>query len=718
MAAADVQMVESAVEDEDKESWMLVELGLLHAHCYDCYNRFCRVRPNDNGSAPDGVITCCPMTNCSLGCGAVYHCCKQAEHTHLCPYERVPCTNAAYGCPVIMQRFTISSHLEVCPASVIFCSIEWNRWPMHSMEEGVKAPLPLENRHLRCQQLDVALALRDQRMLIESRKAPRRTHRILRNSLTQRYPAAPFLHHSSSFDSDNLNSADTSRTVSDDDSDAPWDNAKSPPGLQRSVCSKLFRTLDEQSMNSFPNSLIKSSQDNNKSKADSPTKTKCVEDGHLKLLQLENEFPVICSHCKHRKSTSNEVFVEPSNSNCQQSECLNKDCSSEAHAASESLVSEPQTITHPQIEEISASELLSHLGPDQVCQAPVCDVSSKDGSVSRQVQAIKLNELLGVALNIECMTRYQAKPRSMFTFLCAQEFRRDEYAWHYKNVHNDIHCGLNGWQEQRCPLAHSGCTFSFRRFYPGQSKSRLVHSSLVESFGVKTSNCTDETMISAPYEVPPTIPLTMHCECKNQSQNKSLPGSREMTPEIVTSCQYDSLVRVLQIERSHEPPSPECDFLSMLPFEVLQQILRHVDSFSLCNLAITSKRLREACANLLEERGLVTQIWQKEVLEGSNKCHWKVAYKKWNFSPAFTPVKFWGFNGHNPLSEHLKVCPFNQDPARHSQPFHLPSDSKAATRLSHQHSPKHNPDEQQEHPQQPHPFYAQFDDVPELNLQV
>ncbi|CAE1326478.1 unnamed protein product [Acanthosepion pharaonis] len=143
-------------------------------------------------------------------------------------------------------------------------------------------------------------------------------------------------------------------------------------------------------------------------------------------------------------------------------------------------------------------------------------------------------------------------------------------------------------------------------------------------------------------------------------------------------------------------------------------ILLHI----IWHIAITSKRLREACANLLEERGLVTQIWQKEVLEGSNKCHWKVAYKKWNFSPAFTPVKFWGFNGHNPLSEHLKVCPFNQDPARHSQPFHLPSDSKAATRLSHQHSPKHNPDEQQEHPQQPHPFYAQFDDVPELNLQV
>lgn len=719
MAAADDYMVKAAVEDEDKESWMLVELGLLHAHCYSCYNRSCRMRPNDNGDAPDGIVTCCPMTSCTLGCGAVYHCCKQAEHTHLCPYERVPCTNAAYGCPVLMQRFAIARHLAVCPASVIFCSIEWNRWPMHSMEEGIKAPLPLENRHLRCQQLDVALALRDQRMLIESRKAPRRTHRILRNSLTQRYPAAPFLHHSSSFDSDNLNSADTSRTVSDDDSDAPWDNAKAPPGLQRSVCSKLFRTADEQTTNSFPNLTIRSASSlmgDHQSKADSSTYMRYGDDGHQKLWQLENELPVFCSHCKHRKSTLDNVLAEPSNSNCEQSECLNTDCSNEAHAASESPPANQQVTNKPEVEEISDSELLSNLGPEQICQAPVCDVSSKDDSTSRKVQAIKLKELLGVALNIECMTRYQAKPRSMFTFLCAQEFRRDEYAWHYKNVHNDIHCGLNGWQEQRCPLAHSGCTFSFRRFYPGQSKSHLVHSSLVESFGVKTSSGTDETATYSPYEVPPTIPLMMHCECKNQSQNKNLSASRETTPEIVTSCQYDSLVRVLQIDKSHETPSTDCDFLSMLPFEVLQQILRHVDSFSLCNLAITSKRLREACSNLLEERGVVTQIWQKEITEDSKKCHWKVAYMKWNFSPAFTPVETWGFNGNNPLSEHLKVCPFNQDPARHTQPFHLPSDSNAATRLSCQQSPKHNPDTPSEHIQQP--FFPLFDDIAELNLQV
>ena len=40
---------------------------------------------------------------------------------------------------------------------------------------------------------------------------------------------------------------------------------------------------------------------------------------------------------------------------------------------------------------------------------------------------------LGLDLSIECMPRYQNKPKSMYTFVCAQDFRRDEFAWHYRN---------------------------------------------------------------------------------------------------------------------------------------------------------------------------------------------------------------------------------------------------------------------------------------------
>ena len=52
---------------------------------------------------------------------------------------------------------------------------------------------------------------------------------------------------------------------------------------------------------------------------------------------------------------------------------------------------------------------------------------------------------LSLDLRLETVTRLQTKPRSMYTFVCAQEFRRDEYGWHSKNVHSEILGGLNNW---------------------------------------------------------------------------------------------------------------------------------------------------------------------------------------------------------------------------------------------------------------------------------
>ena len=87
-------------------------------------------------------------------------------------------------------------------------------------------------------------------------------------------------------------------------------------------------------------------------------------------------------------------------------------------------------------------------------------------------------------LNLDTVTRLQTKPTAAYTFVCAQEFRRDEFAWHSKNVHNDIHGGLNNWMEHRCPLAAYGCQFSSRRLYPHDANHTVTYSSAIESFGV------------------------------------------------------------------------------------------------------------------------------------------------------------------------------------------------------------------------------------------
>ncbi|CAG2103325.1 unnamed protein product [Medioppia subpectinata] len=71
--------------------------------------------------------------------------------------------------------------------------------------------------------------------------------------------------------------------------------------------------------------------------------------------------------------------------------------------------------------------------------------------------------------------------------------------------------------------------------------------------------------------------------------------------------------------------------MSLLPFEILQNICQHLDSFSLNNLSLTSTRLRDVCRTFLDTRGLVSLQWQRSVND-NGKYSWDVGYKKWRFS--------------------------------------------------------------------------------------
>lgn len=79
----------------------------------------------------------------------------------LCPNEKVPCLNANYGCPFTMCRSRLAKHLEVCPASIVCCSMEWNRWPVENPEAPLYINL-LKEIHQQ-ESLDLSMALRDQK---------------------------------------------------------------------------------------------------------------------------------------------------------------------------------------------------------------------------------------------------------------------------------------------------------------------------------------------------------------------------------------------------------------------------------------------------------------------------------------------------------------------------------------------------------------------------
>ncbi|KAK7903930.1 hypothetical protein WMY93_016537 [Mugilogobius chulae] len=232
-----------------------------------------------------------------------------------------------------------------------------------------------------------------------------------------------------------------------------------------------------------------------------------------------------------------------------------------------------------------------------IASASACDHASPQLCNPSPFHTLRLD------LVLECVARYQTKQRSMFTFVCGQLFRRDEFSSHFKNVHGDIHAGLNGWMEQRCPLAYYGCTYSQRRFCPQVQGFRIIHDRHLGSFG----------------------------------------------------------------RHGHKFSS---DQFSGLPFEVLQYVASFLDSFSLCQLSRVSRTMREVCASLLQMRGMVVMLWEKRRNEDGSPS-WQITDKVWRFSTAFGTVNEWKFANIASMADHLKKCKFNTI-ARREEAIPLP----------------------------------------------
>eukprot|EP00064_Thunnus_orientalis_P006627 superscaffoldBa00000698_g6645 len=101
------------------------------------------------------------------------------------------------------------------------------------------------------------------------------------------------------------------------------------------------------------------------------------------------------------------------------------------------------------------------------------------------------------------------------------------------------------------------------------------------------------------------------------------------------------------------------DPLSSLPLEILQHIAGYLDSFTLSQLSQVSHLMREVCATLLQERGMVSLKWEKKTYSHGGSS-WKCRKKVWEFSSLFSSVDRWSFSNIASLSDHLKTCSFYQ----------------------------------------------------------
>ncbi|KAJ8270601.1 hypothetical protein GJAV_G00116980 [Gymnothorax javanicus] len=740
-----------------------------HSHCMNCISRRCMARPEPGVS--------CDLMSCALVCGAVFHSCKADEHRLLCPLERVPCLNSGFGCPFIVARNKLSEHLEVCPASVVCCTMEWNRWPISYADRMSYENLSKDVDEV--EQLDMALALQDQRMLLESlkvatmmskngdkppvgagekmgtRAAPALQNEKTANcinclddeSYSELYEATVETTRSLAAALDILSNATKEMdlingSVSVDgrvelnggfhngekEDSLDFENVDMKESDYESDCELgAVGGMDHKAAVAVVNANSRKTWTGRNGFFESENREE--EDGMFDLLEKDQrpfcngfhdaggdgqeEMDLEMAEGQHFGTNGSWDDIQPAN----RPESLNhsvptaeqqQSCSQPLQqlpllpqiplpdiipsngmlhapldfedrrferklqnlqmlsgmsvfsfngrrvlftdASAFRVKMEDKSVDTSDLEvaddpmglhgiDLITAALLFCLGDSpggrgisdsrfvdgyridfgtqtfsfpsailatntmvgDIASASACDHASPQLSNPSPFHTLRLD------LVLECVARYQTKQRSMFTFVCGQLFRRDEFSSHFKNVHGDIHAGLNGWMEHRCPLAYYGCTYSQRRFCPSTQGYRIIHDRHLGSFGVQPS------------------------------------GSALLNgPLASNACSFGS----------------DCDHLSSLPFEVLQHIAGFLDGFSLCQLSRVSQMMRDVCASLLQVRGMVVLLWEKK-LYPFGPSSWQIKDKVWRFSTAFGTVKEWKFANITSMADHLKKCKFN-----------------------------------------------------------
>ncbi|XP_045396132.1 F-box only protein 40 [Lemur catta] len=661
-----------------------------HRHCEGCFNRHCR--------APVEPSVSCLVINCHLLCGAAFHMCKEAEHALLCPLEQVPCLNSEYGCPLSMSRHKLAKHLQVCPASVVCCSMEWNRWPNVDSETTLHENIMKEPPSEEC--LDTALALQDQKVLFrslkmvelfpetrdaseeepavngeaspedgagaaggddsgllprgclsaangeaaelsqEEREALAKTKEGMdldkfgkwENMFSKEHAASALAKSSASCESKSRNgsgkeqisggknAAEGEGTAKEEE---PQENQKQrdfrttmeTTGLapwQDGVLERLKTAVDAKDYNMYlvhnGRMLIHFGQ----MPACTPKERDFVY-GKLEAQEVKtvHTFKVPVSYCGKRARLGDAML------SCRPSEHKAVDTSDlgitvEDLPKADLIKTTLQCALERELKGhvISESRSIDGLFMDFATQTYNFEAEQfSSGTVLADLVTPASPGGLHVELHSECVTRRHNKSSSAFTFTCNKFFRRDEFPLHFKNVHTDIQSCLNGWFQHRCPLAYLGCTFVQNYFRPPGQKAKVIYSQELKTFAIKP-------------EVAP--------ELSEGRKNNHLSGHRGKSQNSLTS----------------------------LPLEILQYIAGFLDSISLSQLSQVSVLMRNICATLLQERGMVLLQWKKKRYSHGG-ASWRVHRQIWQFSSLFSKIKSWEFNEVTSMSEHLKACPFN-----------------------------------------------------------
>ncbi|ESN95033.1 hypothetical protein HELRODRAFT_179892 [Helobdella robusta] len=194
----------------------------------------------------------------------------------------------------------------------------------------------------------------------------------------------------------------------------------------------------------------------------------------------------------------------------------------------------------------------------------------------------------------------------MYTFLCGELLRRNEFSQHYKNFHQDIQCGSDSWLDVRCPLACYGCTYSVRKFRP-RFNAHLLFDRESSNFCVRPDSVFGDVSIRNSASLESSSADVLLENILENSEVSNFDNSDKHIP--VKAKLRDQLNARIPI------------LITDLPVIVLDRIFSYLDSISLKKLSLTSKQFRMICEEYLKERGMVVEVWEK--IKCGDLCKWR-----------------------------------------------------------------------------------------------
>ncbi|XP_069744570.1 F-box only protein 40-like isoform X2 [Narcine bancroftii] len=653
----------------------------LHVHCERCYSRHCKKSFEPSVS--------CLVISCPSKCGAVFHQCKEDEHSVLCPLEYVPCINSAFGCPFSMARYKLSKHLRICPASIVCCSMQWNRWPAH--EDDVTLMNNVVKESLNPENLELSTAMRDQRIVFNAVRMvelfPELAEIVDENDLDSEETGAiggslvgsaclegndlktGSEMHQNGIDNICTNAVDMVELIQEEKT------AESEEGINfAQYCSwESIFSKDKggcRTEETKQKVINKSEKENSghKKKNMTESKTNSSDSTLLTAIEESGEAPWqegVLDRLESRMDRKHfNMYLLHHGSMLirfgQMSACTPKEKDFVYGNLEAQEVRTVNTFKVPTSYRINRE----HFG-DYSLRKVKKETKSVDTSDLETVSHQNDEITISLLCYLEKMLKGHSISETKTTDRLVTDVATQTYSFPSAPFGHDVVLADVAAEKASClylqlqtecitkRYSKSTSVFTFMchhflRRDEFSSHFRNVHADIQSSLnGWMVQKC-PLAYLGCTYSQQRFRPSTQKAKIIYNQQQSAFAIKPDVSPFLCQNCnggtnEWGKRKNLLSLTR--------------LPSEILRHIASFLDSYSLTQLSQVSVLLHEISSSLLQERGMVHLVWEKK-----NYSHgsfsWRARKRKWQFSSFFSTIEDWNFNDNPSMAEHLKTCSY------------------------------------------------------------